>query len=707
MGWDGNGVFERTNGTQTGASTWANADAAGNNITTTQHDAHDEDLATGIEECITKDNQSKPSANFLPNADGTLDLGASGTQWRDIHLSRHLNVGGAAYFKGDLSPAQITANQNDYNPTSLSTAVALRLTSDAARTITGLQGGADGRLLLIHNVGSYAITLADESSSSTAANRFALDGDAVLVAGESALIVYDATTSRWRSLLQGFTQAGTGAVATDVRSELRRNAFSVKQFGAVGDGATDDTTAIQNAWTAAKAAGRAVFFPDGSYLVTDTAVTVNYADTKACILGNANRSFIINQAGASKPTIKLNGAQYFYIDGIGCLGLSGYPNEGIRANKDGSSNRVAFGIIRNVIVHSNGVGVRLQDVNTLTIDGLNYWSGAYGGTADSNGNTNAILADGTSAVNSVALRNILVGAVPTIANGGTAIKIDGSSSAAPFQDWSIDAAELEQAGVSTYRSLYANHVAGLRVTNTFAENSNFLLLNSEYADIQVSGGATWSITFGDGTAPNACRRSTVRDSNGDTFTADANNTDIHCYNSNFSVGGYGNSATRSITLGCRTTGSAAVVDKLGADGFKERDRTVAVGEWTTPAFSAGNFAGYGALTVTVASGDVVTQEYTLIGKTMTYNVVLTTVSTGGTADVAIKVKVPGSFTINKLVRVPCIINDAGGGRAMGLAEAIAGDTFVYVYKDATLASNWSNAATDNTAIEFSITFEVQ
>jgi hypothetical protein len=41
---------------------------------------------------------------------------------------------------GDISPAQITANQNDYNPTSLSTSSVLRLNTDASRNITGLAG---------------------------------------------------------------------------------------------------------------------------------------------------------------------------------------------------------------------------------------------------------------------------------------------------------------------------------------------------------------------------------------------------------------------------------------------------------------------------------------------------------------------------------------------------------------------------------------
>jgi hypothetical protein len=101
-------------------------------------------------------------------------------------------------FSGDISPSSIGANQNDYNPTGLSTASTLRLTASAAYNITGLAGGADGRLILIHNIGSNTITLKDESASSAAANRFALNGDVVLNPDTSCILQYDSTSSRWR-----------------------------------------------------------------------------------------------------------------------------------------------------------------------------------------------------------------------------------------------------------------------------------------------------------------------------------------------------------------------------------------------------------------------------------------------------------------------------------------------------------------------------
>jgi hypothetical protein len=57
----------------------------------------------------------------------------------------------------------------------------------------------------------------------------------------------------------------TGSVATTVENKLAQY-VSVKDFGAVGDGATDDTVAIQAALDVAQP----IYFPPGEYLVTDT-----------------------------------------------------------------------------------------------------------------------------------------------------------------------------------------------------------------------------------------------------------------------------------------------------------------------------------------------------------------------------------------------------------------------------------------------------
>jgi hypothetical protein len=64
MAWNGSGTFSRTNGTFTGATVWADDRDAGTKITAINHDLHDKDLADGINACLCKNGENKPSANI-------------------------------------------------------------------------------------------------------------------------------------------------------------------------------------------------------------------------------------------------------------------------------------------------------------------------------------------------------------------------------------------------------------------------------------------------------------------------------------------------------------------------------------------------------------------------------------------------------------------------------------------------------------------
>jgi hypothetical protein len=112
---------------------------------------------------------------------------------------------GSLSFGGTLTPAALSGDVNDYNPTGLSTAFAVRQDGGASdRNITGLATGSDGRLLMIVNIGATNnLTLKYQSGSSSAANRFLFGSDLVLGINQAVVLRYDGTSSRWRPFLGG------------------------------------------------------------------------------------------------------------------------------------------------------------------------------------------------------------------------------------------------------------------------------------------------------------------------------------------------------------------------------------------------------------------------------------------------------------------------------------------------------------------------
>lgn len=163
---------------------------------------------------------------LLPQTTATYDVGVTGTRWRDGFFSRNVDVGGtfgatgaatfaesvteggALFETGVISPTTISADQNNYAPTGFSTARVLRLTHNntgSFRTITGLAGGAAGRVVMVCNVNASAsedFLFSNESASSTAANRFALPNYTSSAIGPAACMRfwYDGVSSRWRMM---------------------------------------------------------------------------------------------------------------------------------------------------------------------------------------------------------------------------------------------------------------------------------------------------------------------------------------------------------------------------------------------------------------------------------------------------------------------------------------------------------------------------
>jgi hypothetical protein len=131
------------------------------------------------------------TSNFL-RADGTWAAPSGG--------------GGGGADGTVLSPSQITAWQNNYNPSSWANTVGvLRINSNQFHFLSGLTATSDGHTVRIFNTGSYPIGLYNQNTDSTAANRFSFDDhDVIILPQNSVELYYDGTASRW-SLAAGWT----------------------------------------------------------------------------------------------------------------------------------------------------------------------------------------------------------------------------------------------------------------------------------------------------------------------------------------------------------------------------------------------------------------------------------------------------------------------------------------------------------------------
>lgn len=132
----------------------------------------------------------------------TLGVTAAGALVLEFGNS-YVDTKGQPRWTGRITPAVLAAGATaDYAPTGLATAAVIRQATDATgSSLSGLTGGAAGRLICLINIGAAgSLTLTHDDAGSAAANRFSLVAGAslVLAIGGSVLLWYDDVSSRWR-----------------------------------------------------------------------------------------------------------------------------------------------------------------------------------------------------------------------------------------------------------------------------------------------------------------------------------------------------------------------------------------------------------------------------------------------------------------------------------------------------------------------------
>jgi len=147
----------------------------------------------------------------------------------------------------------------------------------------------------------------------------------------------------------GFLQAGTGAVATTVQGKLRES-VSVKDFGAVGNGVTDDTAAIRNA----VAMGGYIEFPDSTatYLLTGF---VDITNPTHIDLGGSTVNFVLatQQAGfhIKSDNVTIENGTITVVGSV--MGGNGHSLNCVTAGNQGTGAGYKNLTIRNLTASTN------------------------------------------------------------------------------------------------------------------------------------------------------------------------------------------------------------------------------------------------------------------------------------------------------------------------------------------------------------------
>ena len=218
--------------------------------------------------------------------------------------------------------------QATYTSSSGATAHSNPIILDASGRVPG------GEIWLTENLSyKFLVKDANEVLIGTYDNLYGLSD--VVLPIDSSMITYDPPF--------------TGSVPTNVEARLAQTA-SMKDFGAVGDGVTDDTAAIQSAVNAAGA--RLISLPTDVFLCT-SAITI--ANTSVEIIGGvfqftSNNGFVFTSN---------NSEQFFTVSNATITSKSPASGAALSASWTGASNIQALQI-SNLIINGNS--------------SINYWN---------------------------------------------------------------------------------------------------------------------------------------------------------------------------------------------------------------------------------------------------------------------------------------------------------------------------------------------
>jgi len=193
--------------------------------------------------------------------------------------------------------------------------------------------------------------------------------------------------------------------------------FDVRQFGAVGNGSTDDTTAIQSAITAAVSnAGGRVYFPPGTYLISST-LTITSDNVELQGAGWSSQILAKNTFATSPmvQSVAPGGGAFRYGIRIADLFINGNSVAGVTGLQLDTTYQAKVDHVR----------IRFCGATSLFLNGSSGNVGAYTNVTDctiTDGTTASSIGVTTNFHEWVTIKGGLVGTYNVA--GGTAIKIN-------------------------------------------------------------------------------------------------------------------------------------------------------------------------------------------------------------------------------------------------------------------------------------------
>lgn len=366
MPWS-SGSFTRTDGTRTGSNTWQQADAAGVNIVSDDHDTHDEDLAQGIANCVAKDGQNAPTA----------DLPMAGY--------KHTNVDNATSRSHYAATGQVQDSAFTWGGTAGGTADALTIAPSPAITAYAA-GQAFEFVAASDNTGAATLAVNGQAAKDITKNgTTALDaGD--IAADQVVRVVYDGTRFQAiNNIGNGYLLARTRTFtsSTTYTPTAGTRAIKVMVTGAGGGGGGAGSTGSGQQAEGGGGAG-------GSYcerLITSVPASATLT------IGAGGSGGSGNSAGAAGGSSSYSDGTYTMTAPGGGGGTGGAPSSGTGLYAAGGTSTATGGDI-NTRGSEGGNGRLISGI----LIGANHGGGAAGPHGGGRA-TNRTLGDGRVGAN--------------------------------------------------------------------------------------------------------------------------------------------------------------------------------------------------------------------------------------------------------------------------------------------------------------------